>query len=354
MSKSLGNSPDPLDLFEKYGADAVRVSILLIAPQGLDILYSEERLEQGRNFMNKLWNSARFILMNLDEGLPEDDLSKKNIDATDKWILSRLNSTTEKINKAYGEYKLNEAIKRVYDFTRGDFCDWYIEFAKTRFYGNDTNDRETAQVVSVHVIRKILKLLHPYCPFITEELWDSFKKPKDDLLISSTWPEVNFTRINNDVEDEVQIVMDVITAVRNIRASLNVSPGKEANITIRGNEYKCNMLLENENYLKRLAKIDKIESGKTIEKPPQSATAVIQGLELFVPLAGLIDLSKEIDRLEKQIQDMKGRLNAVTKKLDNNNFVERAPENVISHERNKMQTYQSDLAKLQQNLEALQ
>jgi len=356
MSKSLGNSPDPLDLFDKYGADAVRVSVLLIAPQGLDILFSEERLEQGRNFMNKLWNSARFILMNLDDGLPAklDDLSSDKLDATDRWILSKVNSTIEETNTAYTEYKLNEAIKRVYNFTRADFCDWYIEFAKTRFYGDDLEDRKTAQAISVHVMRKILKLLHPYCPFITEELWGCFKFQDEELLISTLWPEVDSSQIDKNVESEIQILMDVITAVRNIRASLNVSPGKEASLTIRGDEKKCNMLRSNENYLQRLAKLDDIQSGEKAEKPAQSATAVVQGMELFVPLAGLIDLSKEIDRLERQIQDMKGRLSSVSRKLGNKKFVERAPENVISHERDKMQKYESDLSKLQQNLEALQ
>jgi valyl-tRNA synthetase len=356
MSKSLGNSPDPLDLFDKYGADAVRVSVLLIAPQGLDILFSEERLEQGRNFMNKLWNSARFILMNLDDGLPAnlDDLSSDKLDATDRWILSQLNSTIEETNTAYTKYKLNEAIKRAYDFTRADFCDWYIEFAKTRFYGDNLEDRKTAQTVSVYVIRKILKLLHPYCPFITEELWDSFKNSDDALLISSRWPEVESTRIDRDIENEIQILMDVITAVRNIRATLNISPGKEASLTIRGDEKKCNILHSNENYLQRLAKLEKIQMGEKEKKPPQSATAVIKGLELFVPLAGLIDINKEINRLEKQIQDISGRLSAVNRKLENKNFVYRAPKNVIRHQRQKQQNYKADLIKLQQNLESLQ
>jgi len=356
MSKSLGNSPDPLDLFEKYGADAVRVSVLLIAPQGLDILFSEERLEQGRNFMNKLWNSARFILMNLDNELPTDlaDLNSKKFDSTDRWILSHLNTTIKEVDKAYSEYKLNEAIKRVFDFTRANFCDWYIEFAKTRFYGDDPEDRKTTQAVSVHVMRKILKLLHPYCPFITEELWDSFKNLDDKLLISSSWPLSDSSQIDRDKENEIQILMDVISAVRNIRSSLNVSPGKEANLTIRGDEDKCNSLCANENYLKRLARLDEIQYGEMVDKPDQSATAVVQSLELFVPLEGLIDLNKEIERLEKQIQDLEGRYNAVSRKLENNNFVDRAPKNVISHERDKIQKYESDLSKLQQNLKTLQ
>ena len=356
MSKSLGNSPDPLDLFEKYGADAVRVSILMIAPQGLDILFSEERLEQGRNFMNKLWNSARFIRMNLDEDPPENlsNLDVEKLDSTDRWILSRLNNVIEEVDKAYSEYKMNEAIKKVYDFTRADFCDWYIEFAKTRFYGDDVEDRKTAQSVSVHIMRIILKLLHPYCPFITEELWASFKNPEEKLLISETWPLSDSKWINNDVEQEVQILMDVISAVRNIRASLNVSPAKEADLSIRGTENMCDSLCKNKNYLQRLAKLNDIQFGLNIVKPPQSATAVVKGLEIFVPLAGLIDINKEVERLEKQIHDMEGRLNAVSRKLDNTNFVERAPEDVITHERNKRQNYQDDLTKLQENLNSLQ
>jgi len=265
-----------------------------------------------------------------------------------------LNSTIEEIDRVYVEYKMNEAIKRVYDFTRSDFCDWYIEFVKTRFYGNDPKDRETAQAVSVHVMRKILKLLHPYCPFITEELWDSFKFQNEELLVSTLWPDVDSSQIKKNIENEVQILMDVISSVRNIRASLNVSPGKEAKLTIRGDEKKCSILYSNKNYLKRLAKLGEIESGLKVEKPPQSATAVVKGLELFVPLAGLIDLNKEIERLGKQIQDMEGRLSAVARKLENKNFVERAPENIINHERDKMQKYESDLSKLQQNLKALQ
>jgi valyl-tRNA synthetase len=306
--------------------------------------------------MNKLWNSARFIIMNLDEEQLEDlsDLADEKLDAADRWILSRLNSIIEEVDSAYTEYKMNEAIKRVYDFTRADFCDWYIEFAKTRFYGDDGDDRKTAQTVSVHVMRNILKLLHPYCPFITEELWASFKKSDENLLITESWPLVDSTWINNDAEQEIQILMDVISAVRNIRASMNVSPAKEADLSIRGRKTICDSLRINDNYLQRLAKLNKIQSGENVEKPAQSATAVVKGLEIFVPLAELIDINKEVERLEKQIEDMEGRLKAVSRKLDNANFVERAPEKVISHERNKMENYQADLTKLQENLESIQ
>ena len=353
MSKSLGNSPDPLDLFDKYGADAVRVSILLIAPQGLDILFSEERLEQGRNFMNKLWNSARFILMNLDDNILSFELSDRILDGTDRWILSKLNNTIKDIDSAYLDYKLNEGIKKVYDFTRGDFCDWYIEFAKTRYYGDDLEDRITAQIVSVHVMRKILKLLHPYCPFITEDLWAYFKLSNEKLLIETKWPQVDTKNINKKSENEIELLMDVISSIRNIRASLNISPAKEANLSIRGSDKQCKIINNNSNYIKRLAKLDKIQIGEFIEKPNQSATAVVRGLELFVPLSGLIDLDKETERLEKQIKDMRGRINSINNKLKNKNFVERAPENVVKHEREKLNKYESDLIKLQQNINSL-
>ncbi|SVD01452.1 uncharacterized protein METZ01_LOCUS354306, partial [marine metagenome] len=299
MSKSLGNSPNPLDLFEKYGADAVRVSILMIAPQGLDILFSENKLEQGRNFMNKLWNSARFILMNMEDELPPilNDKNKLKLDSTDQWILSKLNRTMHEVDHAYEKYKMNEAIRKVYDFIWADFCDWYIEFAKTRFYGDDMEDRAIAQSVSVYVMREVLKLLHPYCPFITEELWAHFKTSDEGMMISTPWPTADSNMIKDNIENEIQILMDVISTVRNIRASLNVSPGKEANLTIRGEDDICNALLKHKDYLRRLAKLDEIQLGKEQKKPPKSATAVIKGLELFVPLAGLIDINKEIGRL---------------------------------------------------------
>ena len=356
MSKSLGNSPDPLDLFEKYGADAVRVSILMMAPQGLDILFSEEQLEQGRNFMNKLWNSARFIIMNLDESIPPDfdKINSDVLDDTDHWILSRLHRTINDVDHAYSKYKINEAIKRVHDFAWGDFCDWYIEFAKTRLYGNDKEDRIIAQSVSIHVLRNILKLLHPYCPFITEELWSHFKTKKEDMLINASWPKSNSKKIQIDIEKNIQMLMEVISSVRNIRSSLNISPGKEANLTIRGEKSIFKTLSLNKVYLQRLAKLDEILMGEDVNKPPQSATAVIKGLELFVPLSGLIDINKEIQRLDKQIQDMKGRLSSVNNKLNNKNFVDRAPKNVLNHEQNKQKNYKIDLLKLEKNIEALQ
>ena len=355
MSKSLGNSPDPLDLMATHGADALRVGLLMIAPQGLDLLFSEDRIEQGRNFMNKLWNSARFVQMNVGDENPVDLslINESRLDATDKWILSKLNRTIQDVDNAYTNYRMNDAVKLVYDFVHNNFCDWYIEFAKARFYGKDEVDRQTAQAVSVHVLKSILKLLHPYTPYITEELWSQFKSDDESMLITSTWPTVDELFINDEVEGEIQLLTQVISRIRNVRASLNISPGKRANLVARGDDVLTQILQTHQVYLDRLVKIDDLRCGSDILKPSQSATVVVQGMELFIPLADLIDIDDEIERLEKQISDMKGRLAAVNGKLSNANFVDRAPEDVVANEKRKQAEYQISLEKLQDNLNSL-
>ena len=211
MSKSLGNSPDPVELINKYGADALRVGLLVIAPQGLDILFSEDKVEHGRNFMNKLWNSARFILLNIDdtEVADLDSIKYNDLDITDKWILSSLNKTIQKVDSAYDNYKMNDAVKDVYNFVYNDFCDWYLEFSKSRLYGKDDGDCKKNLVVATHVLKTILKLLHPYTPFITEEIWSNIKKDNDTELITSSWPITDINLINNEIESNVHLIISL-------------------------------------------------------------------------------------------------------------------------------------------------
>ena len=353
MSKSLGNSPDPLDLIENFGADALRVGMLLIAPQGLDILFSEDRIEQGRNFMNKLWNSARFVQLNL-EGLPnEPNYNSELLDKTDLWIISRLNNTIINVNKAYDQYRLNEVVKLIYDFVWSDFCDWYIEFSKSRFYGVNEDSKDVARSVSVYVLKSILKLLHPYTPFITEELWSNLNLQDQGMLITSSWPIAEKEKIREDIENEIIIIMDVISAIRTIKTNLNIKPGEKIFLIVRGTKTSTDILTNYLDYLQRLVKVEKITGGKSIKKPAQSATAVVHDMELFIPLADLIDIDKERERLQNQIDDMQGRLNAVKGKLDNKNFVIRAPKNIVTHEREKKGRYTSALKKLKENLQSL-
>jgi valyl-tRNA synthetase len=352
MSKSLGNSADPLDLIEKYGSDAVRVGLLLIAPAGSDILYSEDKLEHGRNFMNKLWNSTRFILMNannLTGDLPDYD----KLHITDKWIISKLNNSLEKINKHYDDYKLNEVIKTIYEFVYDYFCDWYIEFTKTRFYGSDKKDKELAESVSIYVLKNILKLLHPFTPHITEEIWSFINFDNDILLINSQSPIFNSDMANERIEQELKLIMTTVSGIRNIKASLNIPYSKTINMNVRGKKKYTNIIKDNVDLIKGMIKIDKLEVGEEINKPEQSATAVIENLEIFIPLKGVIDIEQEIKRLEKQVLDMTGRLNSVSKKLDNKNFVDRAPKEIINHEKKKKLDYNEQLNKLKDNLKSL-
>jgi len=350
MSKSLGNSPDPLDLINLYGADALRVGILLIAPQGSDILYSEDQVKHGRNFINKLWNSARFILINVENvnlTLPKEN----QLHLTDKWILSKLNNSIELINKQYSDYKLNEVIKTIYEFVYDYFCDWYIEFTKTRFYGDDEKDKKIAESVSIYVLKNILKLLHPFTPYVTEEIWSFLDNQK--LLINSTSPQYSAKMVDTKIEQDINMIINTIGAVRNIKASLNIAPSKNINMHIRGQASNTDSIQNNMELMNRMIKLENLKVGKNLEKPEQSATAVVGNVEIFIPLKGLIDIDKEISRLEKQALDMNGRLSAVSKKLENKNFIDRAPKDIIEHEKNKQADYQQKLDKLTDNLHSL-
>ena len=353
MSKSLGNSPDPLDLIDEFGADALRVGMLLIAPQGSDILFSKDRIEIGRNFINKLWNSARFVTMNIDEEYLSINDPNLKLNETDKWIISKLNKTILNVNDSYEQYKLNESIKLVYDFVWSDFCDWYIEFSKVRFYSQSQSDKKNVASVSVFVLKIILKLLHPYVPFITEEIWAMISKNGKFLAISS-WPAVDKTKILPEIENEIKIIKDVISSIRNIKTNLGISPSKNITIILRGPENITKIIENYADYLLKMVKVESISSGLKIKKPSQSAVAVVNNIELFIPLTGLIDLDKEKNRLENQIQDIVGRLNSVNSKLNNKNFISRAPENVVKNEQIKQKKYLLSLEKLKINLKSLE
>ena len=228
FSKSLGNSPDPFDLFEKYGTDAVRFGTMLMAPQGLDVLFSSKRLEVGRNFINKLWNASRFVLMNVGDEIPVLDLSKKDLNLPELWILSRLQRTIERVDNNLNRFQFNEAAKAIYEFTWSDYCDWYIEIAKTHFSNGDKSSADAARAVTVHVLRKIILLLHPYAPFVTEEIWSQIKNKNDVDAIISAWPIVDEDWIDETVNPQMELLKGVISSVRTIRAQMNVPPGKYA------------------------------------------------------------------------------------------------------------------------------
>ena len=354
FSKSLGNSPDPFELFSKYGTDAVRFGMMLMAPQGLDVLFSETRLEVGRNFMNKLWNAARFVHMNLkDNEIPTIDIDKQNLDLPERWILYRLNQTIDQYNRRLSEFHFNEAAKTLYEFTWSDFCDWYVEIAKTRFFSDNDEKAEIARAVAVRVLKNILKLLHPYAPFMTEELWEYFKFDSEPDLIKATWPDSSFPSANQNELGSMDILKEVITAVRTIRSRMNVPPASKANVLVRSPNGSTDVLKKYESIIKSLAKIENMTLGESIEKPDHSATAVIRQMEIFIPLEGLINLDVERARLTKRQSELDGFIIQIQKKLSNDNFLSKAPKDVVQNEKEKLADMEAELERINSNLEML-
>ncbi|HDT12472.1 MAG TPA: valine--tRNA ligase [Candidatus Marinimicrobia bacterium] len=356
MSKSLGNSPDPLDLIDRFGADALRFGIMLIAPQGQDILFDENRIETGRNFMNKLWNASRFVLMNCPVNYSFDsyDPHDPHLQTPDKWILGKLQAVIKSVNSNLKKYRFNDAAKDIYDFTWGYFCDWYIELIKSSLYGNDPVRKESALGTAVFVLRNILKLLHPFAPFITEEIWQSVKRTDEPDIMISTWPKVVKRPGVDKSEEDMQLLMDVITAIRTIRSEMTVPPAKKADVLIHGGtENQRSILTEKSDYIRALAKIDELKIAQKLEKPKLSATAVVENLEIYIPLAGLIDVEKERNRLIKEIDSLKKHLEGVRNKLQNPDFIKKAPDNVVQYEREKEKSMNENLSLLMANLARL-
>lgn len=350
MSKSLGNSPDPLEVIKEYGADALRFTVIYLAPLGQDVLFSTDKCELGRNFANKIWNAGRFLLMNKETIQTDSPLINKQKDFADDWIISRLNQTLLQFNKAMDEFEVNSAIKIVYSFIWNDYCDWYVEMIKGRLYGDNDEVKSAVLTRAISIFEDALKMLHPFMPFLTEELWHLLQPRKAGESISvSQFPQVNQSLINENAENEMEFVKDIITAIRNIRGEMNIAPSKKVNAIIKSQEVKEHQI----DYIKKLAKVDTITIGKDIQKPKASASAVLRDVEIFIPLEGLIDLDVERQRLQKEIQRLENSIAGVEKKLSNENFVNNAPAEVVEKERAKQKDWQENLNKLKGILESL-
>ena len=352
FSKSLGNSPDPFTLFDEYGTDAVRFGMMLMAPQGLDVLFSPKGLEVGRNFINKLWNASRFVLMNIEDDLP-DDLPDKNLKLPELWILNRLQFAISRVNKHLDNFNFNEAAKVIYEFTWSDYCDWYIEISKTSFYKNQESYTNTVKIVSKYVLKKIIILLHPYAPFVTEEIWSKIKKQSDSDLIITNWPMIDKKWINKSLEDEMKILKNLISSVRTIRSQMNVPPNRLCSMVVQCNNQQKSILNSHSLIIKSLAKIDNINMIQGVKKPAQAATAIVDNMEIFIPLHGIIDLDLEKSRLQKRINELNMHLVTVNNKLENKDFLKRAPEDVVLREKDKKENMVLELEKITKNFDMI-
>lgn len=343
MSKSLGNSPDPIDVINDYGADALRFTINYLAPLGQDVLFNEESTELGRNFSNKIWNAARFLLMNAQDVELNDELIDKHIDFTDKWIQSRFQNTLQKFETALDNFDVNGATKIIYSYVWNDFCDWYIELSKNRMYSDDKEVKAAMLIRSLSLFADMMKLIHPFMPFISEEIWQLLDERKDGESIStSDFPKQNAELINEDAEKEIEFVQAVVTVIRNIRGEMNIPPSKAISVYL-----KSDSLTEvQQKYIKSIARVEELVVDLNLQKPKASASAVVKGFDLFIPLEGLIDLNVEKERTEKEIKRLEGMLIGVNKKLSNERFVNNAPADVVEKEKAKQTDWQNALDKL--------
>ncbi len=357
MSKSLGNSPDPLDVISEYGADALRFTVIYLAPLGQDVLFSTDKCELGRNFANKIWNAGRFLLMNAENIPVNENLKNKHLDFSDEWINSRLHQTLSDLNNAMEKFEVNNASKIIHTFVWSDFCDWYIEMAKNRLYAVDEDlPADQAGIKSAVLTRalgifeNLLKLVHPFMPFITEELWQLIKERNDGESISSSdYPTLNKSLINPEAEQEMNFVQEIITAIRNIRGEMNVPPSKYVTALIKSSHVKKHQI----EYIKKLARVEEIKIDEKIEKPKAAASAVLKNCEIYIPLKGLIDLDVERNRLQKEIDRLENSLMGINKKLSNEKFIQNAAPDVVEKERIKQKDWNENLNKLKEILSNL-
>ena len=349
MSKTRGNVIDPLDLMERYGTDAFRFTLLALAAQGRDIRMSDERLEGYRNFMNKLFQAGRFVRMHVDGSTART--LPGGLSVVDRWILSRLQRAIDEIRKGIDEYRFNEATSAFYQFTWHEFCDWYLEMIKPSLSPEASGEtRENQRAVLLFVFETILRISHPFLPFLSEEIWQSLPGERGSIL-AEAYPSADPDRADVDVEEDMGHLMEVIRAVRNIRSELHVPPAKRVEVRLKGQTEDLAFLRDHEEIILRLARAGKVVYKEPEYIPVEDATAVVNDIEVCLPLAGLIDFRKEALRLRKEIEKANAEHSVVSAKLGNEKFVGNAPGDIVDAHRTRKEDLEQKLASLGKNLE---
>ena len=371
MSKSKGNVIDPLVMIEQYGTDAFRFTLTAFAAQGRDIKLAPERIEGYRNFANKIWNASRFVMMNLEEGFtPNSELLTPDSSLADRWIVSRLNAVVKDVEAALADYRFNDVASALYHFTWHEYCDWYLELSKPALMGDlGAAPRRSTQTALAHVLETTLRLLHPIMPFITEEIWQNLpdgvrgqesgvrsqeRKNIIESIMVAPFPVADNKRMNAGIEQDMQMVMDLILAIRNIRGEMNIAPSMQITVIVKVENKKLGEHLEKSaGYAKTLARIKELRIGVAEDKPKNVATAVIKGAEVYVPLEGILDLTQERDRLQKEIAKISKDIEVFSKKLSNKNFVDKAPKDVVEKDTAKLDEFKVKRGKLEESLKML-
>jgi len=349
MSKSKGNVIDPLDVIEQFGTDAFRFTLAALAAQGRDIKLSEERISGYRHFVNKIWNSARLVLMNLEEDIK---IEPKDIKHTlpERWILTRLSQVSEETARFLDEYRFNDAASLCYQFVWHEFCDWYLEMAKQGLYAQDESMKQSSRFVLLEALTAVLKLIHPFMPFVTEEIWQRLPGSYGSIM-KARFPDASDFITDQQALKEMGLLMEVITGVRNIRGEMNISPSKKVNILIEmPDKAEADVLRNNIGHLKNLAKVDSVTIESKVSKPEASATTVLGQNQVHVLLKGLLDFQEEKRRLRKEIKKIEKDMGSAAKKLSNKEFLEKAPVEIVDKVSRKVESMRLKLEKLNQNL----
>ncbi|MER1987161.1 MAG: valine--tRNA ligase [Solibacillus sp.] len=350
MSKSLGNGVDPMEVIEQYGADSLRYFLATGSSPGQDLRYSTEKVESTWNFVNKIWNASRFALMNM-EGLTFEQIDLTgDLSTADKWILTRLNETIDRVTTLSDKYEFGEVGRELYNFIWDDFCSWYIEMAKLPLYGEDEAAKLTTRSVLAYVLDNTMRLLHPLMPFVTEEIWQHLPHEGESITVAA-WPTVNPAFNFTEESSDMQLLMDIIRSVRNIRAEVNTPMSKKVPMYIQAKDAATVAILSaNKAYIEKFCNPETLEIGLACNLEGQTMSAVVTGAEIFLPLAGLINIDEEIVRLEKELEKWAKEVKLVSGKLSNERFVAKAPEALVAEERAKLADYEEKYATVEKRL----
>ncbi|MDO5022680.1 MAG: valine--tRNA ligase [Eubacteriales bacterium] len=352
MSKSLGNGVDPLEAIDKFGADALRFTLCMGVSIGNDIRYSDSKIESSRNFANKIWNATRFVLMNLDG---EETIDGKQFELADKWILNRAMQAVKDISKFLDSYEHGLSAERIYDFAWSDFCDWYIELSKADLFGEDLERKKTVRAVLQYVLSILIKLLHPFMPFITETIYSYLPGKENESCMLSSWPEYKEEFDFVEEADKMQGVMDIIRSVRNLRAEMRVQAGRKARLMLKPHDGWGEALSNSAHYFEKLANVSELQIIASPEDVQEkTVSAVTPAAEIFMPLGDLVDISEEISRIKKEIEKTQGEIKRSQGKLNNQGFISKAPKQLIEAEEEKLKKHTAMLDVLKNRLNSLE
>ncbi|NIP38224.1 MAG: valine--tRNA ligase [Candidatus Dadabacteria bacterium] len=363
MSKTRGNVIDPLEIIDEYGADSLRFSLAAMASQGRDIKLSMSVIKGYRNFINKIWNASRFLMLNLEGYDPKYKYDAGAISIFDKWILTKLNNIIQETDRDYDNFDYDKVANKIYQFIWGDFCDWYIEISKSKLRSEDESQKRSTQNILVKLLTSSLQLIHPFSPFITEEIFSMLKKfgvsvtdvagEAADCLVVCSYPAADKSEIFSSEYEDVEFLKQIVVSTRNIRAELGVKPSQQIKLLVNAeSEQSQHLISQNKQFIHELAKVDSIEFIKD-EKPKNCVSQVLSGVQLYVPVEGLIDIDSEISKMNKEIEKIDKDLGVIEKKLNNKKFIDRAPADIVEKEKGKFSELSDKKSRITENIARL-